>query len=665
MFHDSLTSIVRRSSTPRHAVYLGILLAIVFVLSIASVELRLPGFSTAPWWPAAGFAAIATLSSRGRGFATAGLILVVTTGANLVVGTVWWVAIGFGVANAAEAWIIAAIMRFRRAHGRAFGAGDIVRFLLAAAAGGIVIGVIAAAFVKLSGGAFTDTALHVAASHASAVLLITALGLLPRSAFTIRRPLMLGAQTLVLAVTVVVAFAPEQRFPLAFLPLPALAWAVFRFGSGIVLVEIGLVGGAILLLSFAGRGPFVDAAGGDAALLIRLVQIYAGSLIVSMLPLALMQDGQSALLSRLSAREQLLRGVVVNAHAGFVVVQRDDTGFHVVESNPTGMRLLDPWVRDTRNGLMLDRAELAARLPAGRDEDWTGEWEFADGVLLELVVTTVSGERDLFLVQAIDATEQRAASQALSDALEHEREALERLRDLAAQKDQFVSSVSHELRTPVTSILGYAEELADGDLDDVDRRNVEVILRNSRRLAELVDNLLSLSRTAAEPTFTAAPVSVAQVVAGCVEELAPLARVSGISLVADVSSELEVLGDTLWVDRVVSNLVTNAIKFTPDGGTVTVTAAAIDSATVRVEVADTGRGVPPAQLEKVFERFYRITDSDRGFVAGTGLGLPIVRDLVTRMGGTVILTSDGRRGTIAVVELPAAVVDAGTVTTAR
>ena len=95
------------------------------------------------------------------------------------------------------------------------------------------------------------------------------------------------------------------------------------------------------------------------------------------------------------------------------------------------------------------------------------------------------------------------------------------------------------------------------------------------------------------------------------------------------------------------------------------TAAATESETVRVEVADTGRGVPPAQLEKEFERFYRITDPDRGFVAGTGLGLPIVRDLVTRMGGTVILTSDGRQGTTAVVELPAAVVDAGTVTTAR
>lgn len=651
MFEDSFVALTRRGAPRQRLVILGVLLAIVFAFSIAAVELRLPGSATAPWWPAAGVAVVAVLASGGRGFAVAALVLVVTTGANLVVGTVWWMALGFGVANAAEAWIVATAMRFRRTRTGKFGRADIVPFLVGAAVGGTVIGLLAGLMVQLSGSSLADTAAHVAASHTSAVLLLAALAVLPRSSFTIDRPAVLAAQLLVLAGTVAFAFGPEQRFPLAFLPLPALAWAAFRFGSGIVLVEIGLTAIAILSLSLGGHGPFVDAAEGDAGLLIGLVQIYIASLIVSMIPLAVVQDGRTRLYSRLSAREQLLRGVIVNAHAGFVVVRRDDRAFRVVESNPTGMRLLAPWLHETAGGWTVDRAEISALLPPGPDRDWTGERELPGGILVELVVAMVPTDRDLFVVQAIDATRQRAAARALGDALEQERAAGARLQDLAVQKDQFVSSISHELRTPVTSILGYAEELAESPLDDDDRHYVDVILRNSRRLARLVDDLLSLSRSEAG---AALPVDLAAVLEGSREEFTRLAEAAGVTLELRSPDGLVVTGDPLWIDRVVTNLVTNAVKFTPSGGSVTVSAAPGGPGMVRLEVADTGRGIPPEHLEEVFERFYRVSDSQRGFVPGTGLGLPIARDLVSRMGGTLTLNSDGRTGTTAVVELLAA-----------
>jgi two-component system phosphate regulon sensor histidine kinase PhoR len=653
VFEDSFVVAVRRAPPRRHLLLIGILLAIVFVLSVASAQLRLPGAGTAPWWPAAGFAVIAVLSARRHGVAIAGLVLVITAAANLAVGTMWWVALGFGLANAVEAWIVAAVMRVRRTGSRPFDTGDIVPLLLAAVAGSTAIGILAGLFVHLSGGSFVETAPHVAASHMSAILLIAALGVLPRRAFTVDRPLVLVVQIVVLAGTVAFAFAPNQPYPLAFLPLPALAWAAFRFGAGIVLIEIALTSVALLALSFFGGGTFARTAIDDPAVLAGLVQLYLMSAIVSLLPLAVVQDARSLLYLRLSAREQLLRGVIVNAHAGFVVVRRDDRVFRIVESNPTGMRLLAPWIRDTPDGTTLDPGELTAIAP-GPEGTWTGEREFADGILVELVVSHVAGQRDILLIQAIDATEQRAASRAVTDALEHERRAFEQLRDLATQKDQFVSSVSHELRTPVTSILGYAEELDESRLDDGDRRSVDVILRNSRRLAELVDDLLSLSQMGAPTTYTAERIELSRVFAECDDQLLPLARAAGVALAVEAPADLAVLGDATWIDRVLTNLMTNAIKFTPDGGTVTVSAEATAGGTVRISVADSGRGIAPAELEKVFERFYRISDAERGFVPGTGLGLPIVRDLVTRMGGSVVLQSDGRHGTTAVVELPAA-----------
>lgn len=652
MFEGSFTAIVRRASGRRHALLIGVLLVIVFVLSVASVELRFPGSATAPWWPAAGFAALATLSSRGRGFAIAGLVVVVTTLANLVVGTIWWVALAFGLANAAEAWIVAAVLRVRRGASRPFGPGDLLRFFLATLAGGIVIGLVAGLAVELSGGVFAVTAPHVAASHASAVLVIAALGVLPRSAYTVGRPGMLAVQVVTLIAAVVIAFAPDQRLPLAFLPFPVLAWAAFRFGSGILIAETVLTGAAALGASLLGSSPFDVAAEGDPTVAVGLAQLYVASLIVSLLPLAVVQDGQAALFARLSAREQLLRGVVVNAHAGFLVVRRHDGRLRVVESNPTGMRLLGPWVRDPGDGPTLDDDALGIALPTGTGETWRGEHGTDDGILRELAVTPVAGQRELFLVEAVDATEQRAASRALSEALVHEREALERLRELAAQKDRFVASVSHELRTPVTNILGYAEQLADDD--SVERRSVDVILRNARRLAELVDDLLSLSQASAG--FTPVAVDIARVFAGCETELSAIARTAGVTLEIRMPDQLAVAGDPRWVERVLINLTTNALKFTPAGGSVVVGASATNRATVRISVTDSGRGIAPERLEEVFERFTRIADPDRGFVAGAGLGLPIARDLVTRMGGTVVLHSDGEHGTEAVVELPAATI---------
>lgn len=637
---------------------IAILLAVVFVLSVVSAELRFPGSATAPWWPAAGVSVFAMLAARGRGLVVAGLIVLVTGAANLLAGTVWWVAIGFGVANAAEAWVVAAIMHYRRRRGHRFRHGDSVRFIVATAAGAGVIGMLVGAIVALNGGDPFGTALHVAASHGSSVLLIAVLGLVPRSSFVPHRPVELAVQLLLLSVAIGIAFGPFQTLPLAFLAFPALAWAAFRFTAGVTLIEIGLTSVAIAALSFLGWGTFITVAAGNGELLIGIIQIFTLSLGASLLPLAVAQDDRTDLYLRLSAREQLLRGAIVSAHAGFVVVRRQDDGsYRVVESNPNGERMLASWlVTDDEATTTIDRDKLSMLRVAAPEGTATGI-EFPGDVYLDLSVNPVAGDRSLLLIQAIDITEQNQAARAVADAFVHEREAADRLRALAAQKDEFVSSVSHELRTPVTSILGYAEELGDADLAESERTSVEIIMRNARRLADLVEDLLDVSREAGLPSTESTAIDLRSSVNDRVDELSSIASRARVTVTVTEGEGFVIGGDRRGVDRILVNLIANAIKFTPPDGRVDIALTAGLDGFARIEVADTGRGIPPSELDKVFERFHRVMDKNE-FVPGTGLGLPIVRDLVTRMGGHIELRSDGKTGTTAIVELPLYATDA-------
>jgi signal transduction histidine kinase len=386
---------------------------------------------------------------------------------------------------------------------------------------------------------------------------------------------------------------------------------------------------------------------------------------MSLLPLAVAQDDRTDLYLRLQAREQLLRGTIVSAHAGFIVVHREDGGiYRVVESNPNGERMLASWLSTDGQRTIVDTERVAEVIAAGA-AGHAAEMEFPDDRHLELSASTLATDATVLLIQAIDVTEQTQAARALADAFVHEREAADRLRALGVQKDEFVSSVSHELRTPVTSILGYAEDLAEADLPDAERRSVEVIARNARRLAALVEDLLNLSREAGQGAGAPTAVDLQSAIVGCVADLSAIAERARVTIELHDDVRPVVAADRLGVERVLVNLLANAIKFTPPGGRIDITTSTADGRG-RVEIADTGRGIPPSELEKVFERFHRVTGPHE-FVAGTGLGLPIVRDLVSRMGGTVELHSDGQTGTQAIAEFPlfdAALVSAGDEATA-
>lgn len=230
----------------------------------------------------------------------------------------------------------------------------------------------------------------------------------------------------------------------------------------------------------------------------------------------------------------------------------------------------------------------------------------------------------------------------------------------AEQADQkrrdLIINVSHELRTPVASIRGHLESLLNSYNEDSEgnapspealRKYLTIVHRESVRLGSLVDDLLSLARTEAnELRLNIAAVEAGEVVEEVYQTLMPLARRERqITLVRSVVPALpRVQADRQRLLQVVLNLVRNAITYTPDGGIVSISLERSGADSLMLSVADTGIGIPPEDLQRVFERFYR-TDASRSRTSGGfGLGLSIVKDFVTAMGGSITVESKPGEG---------------------
>jgi signal transduction histidine kinase len=230
----------------------------------------------------------------------------------------------------------------------------------------------------------------------------------------------------------------------------------------------------------------------------------------------------------------------------------------------------------------------------------------------------------------------------------------ERLRELDRLKDEFVSLVSHELRTPLTSIRGYVELLLEegGELDGDQRRFLEIVNRNSERLLALVADLLFLAQIdAGKPAIELSSVDLNRIAEECVETASPVADSKGIDLQLKARRVPKIQGDPARLAQVLDNLVSNALKFTPSGGSVEVRVSPEDGVAV-LEVADTGLGVPEDEQGRLFERFFRSSSAMEGAIPGTGLGLTITKAIVERHGGTIEVESAPNAGTTVRVRLP-------------
>lgn len=232
-----------------------------------------------------------------------------------------------------------------------------------------------------------------------------------------------------------------------------------------------------------------------------------------------------------------------------------------------------------------------------------------------------------------------------------------------AQRD-FVANVSHELKTPLTSIQGFSQAILDGTADDeLNRyRAVEIISGEANRMSRLVGELLDLARIeSGQIEMTREPVDLAKILGACVEKFALRAEEGNIELELDTPDLPPLTGDKDRLAQVFTNLLDNALKHTPPTGKVTIKAQEVKekprkretiASMVEIAVTDTGPGIPPEDLEHIFERFYQVDKSRAGKDRGIGLGLTIAKQIVEAHGGKIIVESVVGLGTRFAITLP-------------
>ncbi|APH39458.1 sensor histidine kinase [Methanohalophilus halophilus] len=233
----------------------------------------------------------------------------------------------------------------------------------------------------------------------------------------------------------------------------------------------------------------------------------------------------------------------------------------------------------------------------------------------------------------------------------------EELKSLDRMKDEFLSNVSHELKTPLTLIKGYTELLCEGKMGELNKEQIEVqnkVVRNAERLKRLVDSLLYLSKIqASNIEYVFETVKVREIIEIILEDMRMLADQKGIELEMNLEEDLpKINGDRDKLTDMITNIVDNAIKFTPRGGKVTVTSFKKEG-DINIVVKDTGIGIPEDMIDKLFQRFYQLDASRTRKYGGTGLGLYISKTIAQAHHGDIWATSEGQgKGTEVHIKIP-------------
>ncbi|MEW5848628.1 MAG: ATP-binding protein [Myxococcota bacterium] len=231
-------------------------------------------------------------------------------------------------------------------------------------------------------------------------------------------------------------------------------------------------------------------------------------------------------------------------------------------------------------------------------------------------------------------------------------QSLAQLQTLTKQKDTFFENVSHELRTPLTLILAPLESILAGEMDAAQQREaMNAMLRSGRRLHRLINQLLDLARAdVGRLTVRLQNVELSDLLRELVGQFQPAAQHAGLTLELNSPHDATVIGDGERLEEIFTNLLGNALKCTPQGGTIRVEVQRVEGR-VKVTVADTGVGIPPEDLSRIFQRFARVERQSRG--EGTGIGLALTQELVRLHHGEISVRSEVGKGTTFTVDLPA------------
>jgi PAS domain S-box-containing protein len=256
------------------------------------------------------------------------------------------------------------------------------------------------------------------------------------------------------------------------------------------------------------------------------------------------------------------------------------------------------------------------------------------------------------VLNARDVTERNRIEAEREQLLEQELLANERLREADRLKDSFVALVSHEVRTPLTSISGYLELLGEQELSAEQRMYTDIIGRNSERLLRLINDLLFIAQIEdGQLTVEHDHVDLGAIIAQALTAAAPIAKAGNVELIGVEGISLPITGDGGRLAQLLDNLVSNAVKFSPAGGSVEVDAGSSADA-VWIEVRDTGIGINAVDQEQLFNKFFRTPAATKASIQGTGLGLAISKAIAEAHGGSIRVQSVEGEGTTFRVDLP-------------
>lgn len=649
----SAPTLIERSqswSTPLRVAVIGGLSVLSFLLGIGSLFFTPPGSGAAIWWPAAGVGALIYLLYRGPRWQVFLLVSAVGLLSNVAVGRPLSFALTGAIILVIELVVFVWVLGPQSSGALLSTMRGLGRFLIAALAASLTIGLEGAVTLWwLAGINPLVSFFALVPSHASALLLIVPLALVPLTRAPGRIPparVLEGALQLALTVTLaVIVFSPTLPLPMLFTLFPLFAWAASRFTPAFVVAELMIVAAIVPTLTVMSGGPFVNTQG--AANPGVIVQLFMLSAAITTLFLTVVRSERELLVEEKDRRAALMRGGFLGAQVGFLVLRQvKGEPLQVLEANATATEIIDRgWLADVVGDWMDAPASDLNReltLPDGRS------WQIFGSLVPSPRAERIAG------IQLVDVSDHVAAREAMAHAIDRQRAVAEELRDLARQKDDFVSAVSHELRTPITSIIGFAEDL-DESVSGDQRTYTEVIIRNSNRLAGMVEQLLELGRmTSPNPVGSAGVVDLNRVIAETAQDQCRTATHVEVTIETTLSAvDPLVRGDENSLARIVTNLLSNAIKFTPPGGTIRLSST-VDEGVAIVTVDDSGVGINPDDRGHVFERFYRSNDDAKLVAPGTGLGLAIVRSLVELMGGTIDIADSPLGGARFIVRLPLA-----------
>ncbi|WP_395656227.1 ATP-binding protein [Nocardioides sp.] len=492
-------------------------------------------------------------------------------------------------------------------------------------------------------------------------------------------PVERAAQWVLLATITPVVFFLDDFPSLAFALIPLLAWGALRSGAYEAIAQLFAVLGVAIALTTRGHGPFAQAATRwdlPADVQGMLLSLFIIDCALVVVPFVLIVGEQLENARQVAAERDKVQNIV-NGTAGVAIIGTDAEGL-VTLYNPGAERLLgytaeEMLGRTTEHlhsatavaekarelGVAADHRSVARALLGAGPTDM--KFVRKDGVERSHSMSLDPIEDDRgqvtgYVSTSEDITERKEAEGRLVEALATEREAVERLREVDAVKDAFVSSVSHELRTPITSILGYTEMLEDGAYGRLNDEQLDAVRRlsaNSSRLLSLIDDLLTLSRIQEDGLrFADRVIDLRKVIAAGVAVVAPTLEKRELELDVDLPEDpAPFLGDRDMLERVVINLVGNAVKFTPEGGRIEV-GLVIGGGVAELTVADTGIGIPLEEQEQLFSRFFRSSLAQQQAIPGSGLGLSIAHAIVEKHGGTMTVDSEAGQGTVFHVVLP-------------